>query len=239
MSSRCSSSAWPTPATLPCPKMPKQPAISRCSTPSRSVCWLARNRTSAWATVSLMMPPRRGHRQPRVDLLAGPGVPDPRVGRVVGEAPRPLAGPGHHVQVVEVVAGRGHRGAVVAARQQHRVAAADLLEDVDAGAVGALVGDAAVGDLEVVDLLERGLDARDLLVVLVRRIGGPVAAGRDHLDGDQAVGGERLGRAEVVDLAAHLPRAAQLDRDASSHVARLEAVRARATERQRHARPRR
>ena len=34
-----SSSAWPTPATLPWPKMPKQPAISRCSTPSRSVYW--------------------------------------------------------------------------------------------------------------------------------------------------------------------------------------------------------
>src|SRR3954451_17132781 len=46
------SSAWPTPATLPCPKMPKQPGMSRCRTPSRSLYWLARKRTSAWATVS-------------------------------------------------------------------------------------------------------------------------------------------------------------------------------------------
>ena len=46
-----SSSAWPTPATLPWPKMPKHPAISRRSTPSRSLYWLARNRTRAWATV--------------------------------------------------------------------------------------------------------------------------------------------------------------------------------------------
>ena len=123
---------------------------------------------------------RLGHREPHDCHLAvvigsrgsiswpSHGVPDPGVGRVVGEAPRALAGPGHHVQVVEVVAGRGHRRAVVAAGQQHRVAAADLLEDVDPRAVGALVGEAAVGDLEVVDLLERRLDAGDVLVVLVR-----------------------------------------------------------------------
>jgi hypothetical protein len=134
------------------------------------------------------------------------------MGRVVGEAPRALAGPGHHVQVVQVIAGRGHRRAVVAAGQQHRVPAADLLEDVDPRPVGALIGEAAIGDLEVVDLLERRLDAGDVLVVLVGRIRRPVAAGRDHLDGDQAVGEVRVGPAEVVDLAAHLPGAAQLDR---------------------------
>ena len=36
--SSASSSAWPRPATLPCPKMPKQPSMSRCRVPSRSLC---------------------------------------------------------------------------------------------------------------------------------------------------------------------------------------------------------
>ena len=39
------------------------------------------------------LPPRRRQRQPRVDLLAGPGVPDPRVRRVVAEAPARSPGP--------------------------------------------------------------------------------------------------------------------------------------------------
>ena len=48
--------AWPMPATLPWPKMPKQPANSRCSRPSRSLYWLARNSTRAWAMVSRRVP---------------------------------------------------------------------------------------------------------------------------------------------------------------------------------------
>src|SRR4051794_5316743 len=40
------------PATLPCPKMPRQPAKKRCSMPSRSTCCAARKRTSACAAVS-------------------------------------------------------------------------------------------------------------------------------------------------------------------------------------------
>ena len=156
-------------------------------------------------------------RQPRVDA---PGsahvVADPGVGGVVGEAPRALARPRHHVQVVEVVAGRRHRGPVVAVRHQDDVAVRTSARDVDlasgAGRVDALVAEAAARDLEVVDLLERGLLARALLVVLVRRIRRPVAAGREHLDGDQPVGLEGVRRAEVVDLAAGLARAAQLDR---------------------------
>ncbi len=136
------------------------------------------------------------------------------------EAPRALAGPGHHVQVVQVVPRRRHRRAVVAARQQHGIARAHLAADVDPAAVGALVGEAAAGDLEVVDLLERGLHARDLLVVLVGRVGRPVAARRQHLHRDQAVGVERLRSAEVVDLAAGPARAAQLDRHVGrGHVA--------------------
>src|SRR5690606_6731279 len=54
------SSSWrracPRPATLPCPKMPKQPATSLRRSPSRSLHWFARKRTVAWATVSRTVP---------------------------------------------------------------------------------------------------------------------------------------------------------------------------------------
>src|SRR3954470_22249628 len=42
------------PATLPCPKMPKQPPKKRPRCPSRSTCCAARKRTRACAAVSLM-----------------------------------------------------------------------------------------------------------------------------------------------------------------------------------------
>ena len=82
-------------------------------------------------------------------------------------------------------------------------------------AVDAVVAEApgivwARGDFEVVDLLERRLDRR-LLVVLVRRIARPVAARGDHLAGDQRVGVENACGAEVVHLAAAVAGAAQLD----------------------------
>src|SRR5919198_6631374 len=48
------------PATLPWPKMPKQPAKKRCLTPSRSTCCAARKRTSACAVVSRRVRPRGG-----------------------------------------------------------------------------------------------------------------------------------------------------------------------------------
>src|SRR5437762_3144156 len=50
------------PATLPWPKMPKQPPKNRWRTPSRSTCCAARKRTSACAAVSLIvaMPPLYG-----------------------------------------------------------------------------------------------------------------------------------------------------------------------------------
>src|SRR3954454_12639792 len=194
MSSWLSSSACPTPATLPWPKMPKQPAISRCSTPSRSVYWAARNRTSAWATVSFTgsppsavladawrscVPPRGRQGQPRVELLLVPRRADPGVCRVVGEAPCALAGPRHDVEVIEVVAGGGHRRAVVAVRHHDGVAGAHLGGDVDlaarAGRGDAVVAEPAPRDLVVVDLLEHRLLAGPVLVVLVRWIRGPVA----------------------------------------------------------------
>ena len=83
------------PATLPWPKMPQVAPISRCRSPSRSVYWAARKRTSAWATVSRMV----------VGVGRRSSVPL-RVVRVEADPPLPLgARAGHHVQVVHVVAG--------------------------------------------------------------------------------------------------------------------------------------
>ena len=220
------------PATLPWPKMPKQPAKSFCRSPSRSLHWLARKRTTAWATVrrtvvaawvSLVIEHLQGEVGGR--RLVGPGVADPAVGGVVADEPGPLGTrAGHDVEVVEVVAGRGHRRAVPAVRHEDDVAGAHLGEHVDrplVGAVDPLVADRARArglrragrrcDLEVVDLLELGLDARPLLVVLVRRVGAPVAGRGDDLAGDDRVGVEHAGDAEVADLAAtrRRPRAAR------------------------------
>ncbi len=142
--------------------------------------------------------------------------------RVVADLPDPLGVRAcHDVEVVEVVAGRGHRRAVPAVGDEDRVARADLGADVDllarAGAVDPLVA-AGTGlacrvrgvGLEVVDLLQpRLVLAR--LVVLVRRERRPVAARGDHLDGDHLVGLERRRGAEVVDLPAGLSRPAELD----------------------------
>src|SRR5437660_10868186 len=68
------------PVTLPWPKMPKQPSMNRCSTPSRSTCCAARKRTSAcpivtrrvfiarpWASVS---PPGDDNLFARIELDA-------------------------------------------------------------------------------------------------------------------------------------------------------------------------
>src|SRR5438309_1073595 len=51
------------------------------------------------------------------------------------------------------------------------------------------------------------------LMVLMRRVGGQVAARGEDLDRDQAVGLEGLRRAEVVDLSAGLSGAAQFHGD--------------------------
>src|SRR6266704_4222814 len=155
-------------------------------------------------------------RQARVDRLPGPGTADPGVCRVVADQPGPLgARTGHHVEVVQVVARYRHRRPVPAVRDQHHVAAAHFGAHVDRpvrGAVHPLVGHPVrAADLEVVDLLEDRL-ARAVLVVLVRRVRRPVAARRDDLAGDDAVGVERLQRGEVVDLPGCAAGAAQLDR---------------------------
>src|SRR5208282_3822215 len=104
------------------------------------------------------------------------------------------------------------RRTVPAVRDEHDVPGADLGQHVDGAAGSAvypLVADSR--GLEVVDLLELGLVVA-YLVVLVRRVGRPVPARREHLDGDELVTLERLGRAEVIDLAAGLTRAAQFHR---------------------------
>src|SRR6185436_15639741 len=51
-SSENSSSASPSPATLPCPKMPSAAGINRRRSPSATLYWAARNFTTAWAVVS-------------------------------------------------------------------------------------------------------------------------------------------------------------------------------------------
>src|SRR5579864_3651373 len=72
--------AWPNPATLPCPKMPKHPPKKRCSAPSRSTCCAARNRRRACPTVSSMvaeprrLPRLRSFSLTREDLVEGVDV---------------------------------------------------------------------------------------------------------------------------------------------------------------------
>ena len=68
------------------------------------------------------------------------------------------------------------------------------------------------GDLEVVDLLQLRLGLARL-VVLVRRVGGPVAAGVITSQAMILAAVERVRSAEVAHLAAGLAGAAQLDRN--------------------------
>src|SRR5215831_14573149 len=70
--------------------MPKQPLMSRRSTPSRSVHWLARNRTRAWPTV------RR-----TVSMLLLPGR--PWTAQTVSSRPCPMnTGPAHGLSLERV-----------------------------------------------------------------------------------------------------------------------------------------
>src|SRR5262249_36956194 len=134
--------------------------------------------------------------QPWVDVLVFPGATKPSMFGIVDDLPGAFdARAGHHVQVVHVVAGRRDGRTVVAMRYEDDVAAADFLEHLYRTlrcAVDAVIAEPtgiiwARGDLEVVDLLQRGLDG-SVLVVLVRRVARPVAAGCDDLARDQRVG---------------------------------------------------
>ena len=151
-----------------------------------------------------------GHRGPaavvmraaRVDRHRRPRVAHPVVGRVVAERHRALlAGAGHHVEVVQRVARRGHARPVVAAGDHEHVAVGHGDVDLDRLPFGRIVaprvravhgeplrrvvGAGGPPDAEVVDLLvvRRALGA---VVVLVRRVARPVAVGREHLDGRSA-----------------------------------------------------
>src|SRR4051794_15242906 len=113
------------------------------------------------------------------------------------------------------MAGRGDARAVIAARDEEGVAGLHDHGLVDLAVCGVRAVDAVpvlALDLEVVDLLELGLGLARL-VVLVRRVAGPVSLGREHLDADEPVGGELAGAEEVVQLARAGAGAADLDRD--------------------------
>ena len=123
---------------------------------------------------------------------------------VIGCPPCPLSWPRHDVQIVEVVAGSGHRRPMVTVRDNHDVARAYLRQELYRArrrAVDALVGDPGPtrwpgGDFEVINLLQLRL-FRTALVVLVRRVGRPVAAGREHFAHHEPVGRERARHAVV------------------------------------------
>ncbi len=117
------------------------------------------------------------------------------------EAPDALR-PGHDVQVVQLVAMRGAAG-MIASGHEHDVAVLHGHALVERAVVGidALEGK-ALRRIEpvVVGFLQLGLVRQIVGVVLMARVGGPAARGRDHLDHEQRMGGRGLGQ-DVVDVA--------------------------------------
>src|SRR3954469_25634591 len=114
----------------------------------------------------------------------------PFVVGVVLNGPRP-GGPGHHVEVVELVAGWG-RNRVIAAGHENSVAVGHRngLVKVVLVRVDALQRKAALGlEPVVVGLLEQRLLGQCVAVVLVRRIAGPMAGGREDLADEQRLSG--------------------------------------------------
>ena len=97
---------------------------------------------------------------------------------IVDDLPGPfLAGAGHHVQVVHVVAGRGDRtdrGSRAGRARRRRCAPPRAPRSGGRRAVHAVVAEPAdrlaAESISIVDLLQRGLDVGVLLVVLVRRV---------------------------------------------------------------------
>src|SRR5215212_4576061 len=173
------------PATLPWPKMPKQPAKSFCSSPSDSEYCAPRKFTSACATVSrtFWAISRLLPHQSRVDALGLPGLPHPSMIGVIGDLPGALnAGSCHHVEVVHVETRSRHTWPVPAVRDKHRIPIVHLRQHLDRLArrgrrpheAEARLTMRTGGDLEVVDLFQLRLGVRGL-VVLVGRIGRPIA----------------------------------------------------------------
>ncbi len=165
-------------------------------------------------------------RQSRIRGLVGPCLPHPPVVRVVADPPGPLlARPGHHVEVVHVVRRGGDRRPVPAVRDQHGVAVGHLFQQLDRARLGAvdplvangsgaarggMVSRGGRGEPVVVDLLELGLAAL-CLVVLVRRVGRPVRRRSEHLRRQQLDTFHPAAHAEVVDLPGTRAAAAQRD----------------------------
>src|SRR6266511_802436 len=157
----------------------------------------------------------RGERAPGVGAELGEEVPQPFVCGIRAHAPGSLGRPGHDVQVVHRVARWGHAWPVIAPRDQEHVAVAHRYGDVDVAirSVRAVQPEPAVPpDPEVVDLLQRHL-ALGELVVLVRWERRPVPVRCEHLDRDEPLRLERVGRHEVVDL----PRGRAASSDLHGH----------------------
>ena len=104
---------------------------------------------------------------------------------------------------------------VIAPWHEHRVAVVHRVRLVERAVAGVHALDPeALGSSDAVgvDLLEHDLARRLQHVVLVRWEARPRAGGCEHLDDEQAVGGEP-GREDLVDLARRVARPADLDRD--------------------------
>ncbi len=180
------------PATLPWPKIPNTPGTKRRSVPSRSLCWLGEeldHRLGHGEAPRLhRRPALRARSWARADRAARPA----QVSRtqwcvgIVAEGHRALlARSGQHVQVVQVVIrgwprrARDSRGARGRRRRRATVTVASMAPSVVY--VRCNPKPCGAGDAEVVDLLQYRL-ALARLVVLVGRVGGPVARGGEQLD---------------------------------------------------------
>src|SRR5207302_11337228 len=99
-----SSSAWPSPATFPWPKMPSIPGTSRRRSPSLTLYCLPRYSTTAWAAVTRTVPmvslPDRGMRGSAVqhDRLPFGHLGDRRPGAFLADAAALEAAVGHQVR---------------------------------------------------------------------------------------------------------------------------------------------
>ena len=140
--------------------------------------------------------------------------------RVVARAPGALAGAGHHVEVVQVVAGRRHRRPVPAVRDQDDVAGPDRRRGRSIGRSACRTRAGTRGPARAARRRRcsgRSPRARSRPSRTSSCLCGgyepQLPPGRQDLDGDQAIGLEPVRRGEVADLAGARAGAAQLDAD--------------------------
>src|SRR5579862_2589713 len=224
------------PATLPCPKIPRQPSNSRCSTPSRSEYWFLRNLTMACATVMRVVMeshstirmrcdasgnsskrlasfwdrsanPLLHQWQPRVRLF--PRRPEPDMVRIFGyrQGARRSC---KKVQIVHVVSRtRDHR--MKPAPYQHRIAIGRPHRTLSSAIVRIemLQGKSfRLADAVIVDFVEVHFRWGIVHVVLMRRIARPVSPRRINLDHHQLVSW-KCGRDDIDDLPRRVAASAQ------------------------------